>query len=191
MGLSARDAVKIKVKQPLSILWLDVKGLNFEESDILEKEILKIVKDKVNVKEVFKVSDNDGRSAGRQRSGAVDSTEFSTEHPRGKNRRESNYKDGDNFVSLSIELTSELIAEGTKREIVRQVNAMRKQAGLTIKDKIILSWQSDSQLIKNVFTKMAEELKRNTLTEKIVESEVEGDEVKVNGESVRLGIKKI
>jgi len=88
-------------------------------------------------------------------------------------------------------MTDELKLEGLKREIVRSVNAMRKQAGLTIKDKIVLSWQSDSELIKNVFTKMAEELKKDTLSEKIEENKVGGEEIKVNGEIVSLGIKLI
>ena len=94
-------------------------------------------------------------------------------------------------VILDTVLTEELKLEGLKREIVRQVNMMRKNAGLTIKDKIVLSWQSDSELIKNVFIKMMAELKKDTLSEKIVKSEVEGEEVKVNGEIVKLGIKKI
>ncbi|OIP79075.1 MAG: hypothetical protein AUK20_02660 [Parcubacteria group bacterium CG2_30_45_37] len=88
-------------------------------------------------------------------------------------------------------MTDELKLEGLKREIVRSVNAMRKNAGLTIKDKIVLSWQSDSELVKKVFAEMAEELKKDTLSEKMEENKVEGEEIKMNGEIVKLGIKKI
>ncbi|MDO8593031.1 MAG: isoleucine--tRNA ligase [bacterium] len=98
---------------------------------------------------------------------------------------------GELKVELDTVITEELKLEGLKREIVRMVNARRKQAGLTIKDKIILSWQSDSELVKKVFEQMAEELKKDTLSEEIVESKIEGEEVKVNGEAVKLGIKKI
>jgi len=94
-------------------------------------------------------------------------------------------------IELITTITPELKLEGLKREIVRQVNAMRKNAGLTIKDRIVLLWQSDSELIKNVFMKMAEELKKDTLTEEIIEGEVKGEEIKMNGEMVKLGIKKI
>jgi isoleucyl-tRNA synthetase len=87
-------------------------------------------------------------------------------------------------------MTDELKLEGLKREIVRLVNNLRKNARLTIQDRIVLSWQSDSELIKNVFVKMSEELKKDTLSEKIVEAEGE-IEVKVNGEKVNIGIKKI
>ena len=97
---------------------------------------------------------------------------------------------GELKVELDTTLTDELKLEGLKREIVRLVNAMRKNAGLTIKDKIILSWQSDSAPVKKVFSEMAEELKKDTLSGEITETEVKGEEVKANGEKVILGVSK-
>lgn len=102
----------------------------------------------------------------------------------------SEYGDGDIKVELDMAMTDELKLEGLKREIVRLVNNLRKQKGLTIKDKIILSWQSDSDLVKKVFKQMVEGLKKDTLSEEIFEGEG-GEEVKVNGERVKLEIKKI
>lgn len=43
---------------------------------------------------------------------------------------------GEYAVSLDVTLTPELVREGTVREIVRRVNAMRKNGGLTIEDRI-------------------------------------------------------
>ena len=97
---------------------------------------------------------------------------------------------GELSVELDTNITDDLKLEGLKREIVRLVNNLRKNAGLTIQDRIVLSWQSNSEMIKNVFAKMGDELKKDTLTEKIIEGE-DGEEVKVNGEIVKLGIKKI
>jgi isoleucyl-tRNA synthetase len=97
---------------------------------------------------------------------------------------------GELVIELDTIINDELKLDGLKREIVRTVNNLRKNAGLTIQDKIVLSWQSDSELIKNVFTKMADELKKDTLSEKIIEEESE-NEVKVNGEKIKLGIKRI
>jgi len=97
---------------------------------------------------------------------------------------------GEVKVELDTTMTDELKLEGLKREIVRQINATRKQAGLTIKDKIVLSWQSESELVKRVFSLMAKELKKDTLSEKITEGAGE-NEVKVNGEKIWLGIKKL
>jgi isoleucyl-tRNA synthetase len=96
---------------------------------------------------------------------------------------------GEISVELETALTEDLKLEGLKREMVRLVNNLRKQAGLTIKDKIILSWQSDSALVKKVFNQMADELKKDTLCDDI--NEVGGDvEVEVNGEIMTIGIKK-
>ncbi|MDP2709447.1 MAG: isoleucine--tRNA ligase [bacterium] len=95
--------------------------------------------------------------------------------------------EGEIKVELDTVLTDDLRLEGLKREIVRTVNNLRKNAGLTIKDKIVLSWQSESELVKKVFSQMAEELKKDTLSKEITEGAAgEGDEVKVNGEKVKL-----
>ncbi|MDD4901477.1 MAG: isoleucine--tRNA ligase [Patescibacteria group bacterium] len=98
---------------------------------------------------------------------------------------------GELKVELDTTITDELKLDGLKREIVRLVNNMRKDAGLTIKDKIFLSWQSDSVLVKKVFKEMAKELKKDVLCGEIVEGTAAGQEVKVNGEAVRLGMEKI
>jgi isoleucyl-tRNA synthetase len=97
---------------------------------------------------------------------------------------------GELAVQLDKVITDELKLDGLKREIVRTVNNLRKNAGLTIKDKITLSWHGDAVLVKKVFNEMADELKKDTLSEKIIEEESE-NEVKVNGEKIKLGIKKI
>lgn len=94
-------------------------------------------------------------------------------------------------VELDTVLTDDLKLEGIKREIVRLVNNLRKNAGLTIKDKIVLSWQSDSKMVKKVFSEMAEEFKKDVLCDEIIEEDAVGEEVKVNGEIVKLGIRKI
>ncbi len=47
-------------------------------------------------------------------------------------------KKGDHHVELDLTLTPELLREGLVREIIRRVNAMRKNAGLTIEDRIEL-----------------------------------------------------
>lgn len=53
---------------------------------------------------------------------------------------------GELAVSLDLTLTPELVREGTVREVIRRVNAMRKNAGLTIDDRIELFVQGDEQI---------------------------------------------
>ena len=53
--------------------------------------------------------------------------------------------DGGITVSLSLELTSELLQEGIVREVVRMVQNLRKDAGLAVEDRIELSWDLDGK----------------------------------------------
>ncbi|MBT4857240.1 isoleucine--tRNA ligase [Candidatus Uhrbacteria bacterium] len=59
--------------------------------------------------------------------------------------------EGDLKVELDTELTPALIREGLVREVVRKVNQLRKEAGLTIEDKIDLFVYSDNAEVKKMF----------------------------------------
>lgn len=66
-------------------------------------------------------------------------------------------------VELDTELTPALMREGLVREIVRRTNAMRKEAGLTIEDRIrLMVWSSDA-LVREAVVEHAEALKTGTL----------------------------
>jgi len=102
--------------------------------------------------------------------------------------------DGNISVEFDTEITEELKQEGIKREIVRFVNALRKNADLSIEDKADLSWGTDSDEIKKVFEIFADEIKKETLCSEMIEG-VNDDldhikEVKINGQLTRLGIEK-
>jgi len=102
--------------------------------------------------------------------------------------------EGDVSVKFDLVITDELKQEGIKREIVRFVNALRKNANLSIEDKADLSWGSDSVQIKKAFKVFSEEIKKETLCEVISEGVNEDlkdtKEVKVNGELMKIGIIK-
>lgn len=67
-------------------------------------------------------------------------------------------KKGDYAVELDVTLTSELIREGTIREMIRRVNAMRKNAGLTVQDRIELFVDSAEHEITKAIEEHQEEL---------------------------------
>ncbi len=71
-------------------------------------------------------------------------------------------------VELSTEITPELRLEGLKRELVRNINALRKEAGLTIADRIVLHYETDDEEIKKVFAQFGTDLLKDTLSKKIV-----------------------
>jgi len=92
-------------------------------------------------------------------------------------------------VELDTALTPELELEGLKRELVRTINAMRKKAGLTINDKIILAWKSEEEKAKALFETYGDEIAKEILAEKIENSEAE-EEMKINGIKIFLTIRK-
>jgi isoleucyl-tRNA synthetase len=99
---------------------------------------------------------------------------------------------GEVGVELDTEISTELKLEGMIRELVRTINDMRKKQGLTVGDTINVYWQSDSDAIKSVFEseKYSSELKKSTLTSEFI-NEDGGEEIKVNGEVIKLKIQKI
>jgi len=96
---------------------------------------------------------------------------------------------GDLSVELDINITSELKQEGLLRELIRTINNMRKQAGLTINDKIEIKYNTQDNNIKNIFSKFSEELNKQTLADEISVGE-NLEEIKINNIKLNLGISK-
>ncbi len=67
-------------------------------------------------------------------------------------------------VAVDTELTPALVQEGYARDVVRQVNNMRKDAGLEISDRIVLSYQGASGDAAAAPTNFAEFVQQETLT---------------------------
>ncbi len=101
--------------------------------------------------------------------------------------------DGELSVKLDTKITPELKLEGIKRELVRFINNLRKEAGMTIKGRAAIYYKTESKEIKEVFKKLGAEILKDTLSDKIVNNTDGAEfkkEVKVNGEDVVLGISK-
>ncbi|MFH1412531.1 MAG: isoleucine--tRNA ligase [bacterium] len=99
----------------------------------------------------------------------------------------------DLIIELDVNITPELELEGIKREIVRFVNMIRKEAGLTIKDMISVHYDCSEDKIKKVMKDMKDEIMKDTLSNDIVSDMSNVDEkkeVKVNGYKLNLGIIK-
>ncbi len=180
IGLAARDEAKIKVRQPLSLLLHNALG-EFQmtgESEGSAKvfssylELNKLIKDEINVKEVRRVTKE--------------------KLPKGPDYITK--QDGDIIVVVDTKLTPKLKQEGIKRELVRFINNLRKEDGLTIQAIVTVGWESKSEEIKGVIVKCKNEIAKATLAKKIKEG-LNGEvdikkEVKINGQSIVLGIMK-
>lgn len=94
---------------------------------------------------------------------------------------------------LGTEMTNELKTEGTKRELVRIINNLRKNAGLTIADRVTIYWQSEGVFVVKAIAELGNELMRDTLANAIVNEKTATDiekDMKVNEETAWLGVKK-
>ena len=104
---------------------------------------------------------------------------------------DKNLKDGD--VYLNIEITKELKDDGDLRELVRNINSLRKQANLTIKDFVTISIKSLNTNFVQLIKENLENLKKDVLASDIVFDSIEDSiiskNVKVNEFDVEISLK--
>ena len=123
-GLSQRSGFKIKVRQPLS-------SLDVEMTQQLDSSLLDVIADEVNVKEIRLgaiVTSDEGN-------GVVELFQL---------------KDGSIVrVHLDVRITPELKLEGEAREIIRAIQEGRKKAGFNVEDRIILGYTGMEDVFAN------------------------------------------
>ena len=95
-------------------------------------------------------------------------------------------------VVYDLTITPELKREGLMREIVRHVQSARKQAGLQIDDRIVLSISSDDSEISQAVDAFADVIKSETLAVELnsVVKESEKYDAKIEGKLVEISLKK-
>ena len=95
-------------------------------------------------------------------------------------------------VVYDLTITPELKREGLMREIVRHVQSARKQAGLQIDDRIVLSISSDDPEISQAVDAFADVIKSETLAVELnsAADESEKYDAKIEGKLVEISLKK-
>ena len=95
-------------------------------------------------------------------------------------------------IVYDLTITPELKREGLMREIVRHVQSARKQAGLQIDDRIVLSISSDDSEISQAVDAFADVIKSETLAVELnsVVNESEKYDAKIEGKLVEISLKK-
>jgi isoleucyl-tRNA synthetase len=120
LALQKRMEAGIKIRQPLNKLQIPKYKI--------EDELLDLIKDEINVKQVEQSSD---------------------------------IKEG---VVLDTNITDELKEEGLVRDFVRSIQALRKEASLTPKDRIKVYYSENKEIIE----KYAEQIKKQVIAEEII-----------------------
>lgn len=158
-GHALRAEAKLKVRQPLSAMW----SYGFAS---VSKNIEQLILDELNVKQWL-----------------------SGKPPKGKRVVSLETAVGKKKIFFDTKLTEDLRREGLKRELVRQINALRKKQGLTIHDQVIIRYNTDSapllKLLKNQETVIAKDVIASRL------EHGEGEyELTIDGETIRVTLEK-
>ncbi|MFU8773414.1 MAG: DUF5915 domain-containing protein, partial [Anaerolineales bacterium] len=102
----------------------------------------------------------------------------------------------DRVVTVAVDavITAELRAEGLAREVVRRIQAMRKNAGFNIQDRITTYYRGESGDLEQVIAAWAEYIKAETLTTHLEAGEPPQDTYaethKLDGMELLLGVKQ-
>jgi isoleucyl-tRNA synthetase len=160
LGLAARAEAGIKVRQALSKF--KIENLRFKIEGLDE-----LIKDELNVKEVEFVKKNKIK-----------------EEAGSHIKKEGNYT-----VALDTTITPELRQEGLVREIVRQINALRKEESLTIKDEVKIIYETDDKELNEAILKFKDSLAKNVLASAIERGEGE-KELKIEDKIIKVKLIK-
>ena len=102
--------------------------------------------------------------------------------------------DNQGQVNLDLKLTPELKQEGLMREVIRNVQQARKQAGLQVDDRINLALQSPDKAVNKLLEdkEMVSVLLQETLAKSINAVDLDGfsNEVSVNGAAITITLAK-
>ena len=123
MALALRLQVSLKVRQPLSTIYIKSKLTDKDRNlGYFEELIL----DEINVKEI------------RKRAPEINIDNYQI------------FENENYAVWLDVTVTDDLKMEGTAREIIRKIQDLRKEEGLTVNDKIEVVFESTDENIRSV-----------------------------------------
>ncbi len=144
-----------------------LQSLTFQTAHPFDGEYLEILKDELNVREVIS----------QQGDQAVLDVQGVYAHPE---------------MELDLTITSDLKLEGLMREVVRQVQNARKQAGLNVDDRIYLLLSTDHAELTEAITTHSDTIKAETLaTELGSEGETSYQAtVAIEGNELQIGLQK-
>lgn len=157
------DYGQIKIRQPLSYASYTGERLGNYYEKIMQEEL--------NVKRVSWVED----LAKYQVSGVVNEAETET------------------WLELDKHLTPALEAEGLSREVIRVVQKARKDAGLSVDDRILLTLSTDDAKLNSAINTWSDSIMAETLTTASLAEDQPAEyttTVKVAGSALRLELAK-
>ncbi|MCS7201882.1 MAG: isoleucine--tRNA ligase [Dictyoglomus sp.] len=167
LGRMLRNQVNIKIRQPLSTLWVNSPTKDIKElakyKDYVSKEL--------NIQEIIF-----GEIPEEKKEGIV-------------------FAETDNFeLALDVNLTKELLEKGILRELEHKIQMLRKEAKLDYIDRIVLYYQG-SEKIKDIIRRNEKELSEEILAVSINEGEIPEHifkkKINIYNEEIIVGFSKV
>lgn len=101
---------------------------------------------------------------------------------------------GEMTIALDTVLTEQLVREGTVRDIVRQCQLLRKEAGYIVEQRILVSLSSASDFIMDALKESSQHISAELLaTNVLFNEEIEADmvkEIEIGDDAVTIAVKK-
>lgn len=96
------------------------------------------------------------------------------------------------FISLDTTLTEELKQEGMLKDLTRHIQALRKEAGMQLGDKVNVTYSTESRELTGLIEKYTEEIKSTVQAETVTSADELSDskEVEVGEGKIRLQVSK-
>ncbi len=196
MGRGVRSRAGLKVRQPLANVLVKPRS---QEEDKYLAWISPQILDELNVKELVPLDESSDlyrralESAGDQTECVV---EVSWTPPEGVERHYWVALEGGYMVGLDVIITAELKDEGTARELTHHIQNYRRAEEFEITDRVVTYYQAPAS-IRRVLeaASTGEYIRKETLSEDLRDEPppegVRAQVVKVNGEEVTLGVRRV
>ena len=95
------------------------------------------------------------------------------------------------WVAFDTQITPDLKIEGMMRELLRRLQVLRKDIGLEIEDRIVLTYQTESEQIHTLFKRFETFLCSELLANSIESGSADGGKgYNLDGEEVSVFIRK-
>ena len=146
-----------------------IKELNNLDNDLLIKNLRE--KDYVNINNI-----------------ELSIEDFNIEH---YNLENTEFIEDNNYeVSIETKLNPSLIDEGSSRELIHNIQNLRKDSGFNISDKIIMTYSSDEYL-KNIINKFESHISQEILATNIIfeKSETGDNAFQINNSNIFISLK--
>ncbi len=100
----------------------------------------------------------------------------------------------DKKAELDLNISEELKSEGLARDLIRNIQALRKKSGFDVENRIKLSYSTDSGLLRSTMASFGDMIAKEVLADKIEEvskDDAEGSEdFSLDGEKIWIGLNR-